>query len=378
MGRGDRRIRVLWLAKGLGPGGMERLLVNHARVADTARFEYAAAYLVDRPNSVIPELAALGVRSIRLTDGDPRDPRWTRRLRGMVSDHEIDVVHAHSPMPAAMARPVLRAMSDGPRLVYTEHNTWDCYGRPTWTANVTTYPLDHAQFAVSRDARDSMPALLARRVEPLTHGIDLDLVRAAGVERASVRAELGLTPDDVAVITVAHFRTEKGYEVLLSAARQVLDSNPNAVFLSVGHGPLEAQVKAMHVDLGLGDRFRFLGFRSDAVRLMAGADIFTLSSHQEGLPVTFMEASALGLPTVATAVGGLVDHVVQGVSGVLVPPGDPDALAHALTEVISDPELRARLAIGAARSPTAFDASAAVRRQEAVYAELVDRHGTRR
>jgi glycosyltransferase involved in cell wall biosynthesis len=371
VGRDDGRIRVLWLAKGLGPGGMERLLVNHARVGDRDRFEYHAAYLVPRPGSVVDELRDLGVESIRLTDGNPVDPRWVARLRHEVNERHIDVVHAHSPMPAAMARPALRAMPHRPALVYTEHNTWDCYGRATWTANVVTYPLDDAQFAVSIDARDSMPARLGRHVEPLTHGIDLAAVAAQAELRDDARKELGAGPDDVVVITVAHLRAEKAYDVLLRAARRVLDEHPNAMFVSVGHGPLEAEMQALHRELGLGDRFRFLGFRSDAVRLMAGADVLALSSHQEGLPLTYMESTALGLPIVSTAVGGLVDHVEPEVSGLLVPPGDPMALADALGRVVADPELRAALGRGAAAHAPTFDAATSVRRQEAVYTELV-------
>lgn len=369
----DDRIRVLWLSKGLGPGGMERLLVHHAAVGDSDRFSYSAAYLVDRPNSVVPELEALGVECIPLVGGRDVDPRWTLRLREVVRRRGIDVVHAHSPMPAALARPVLRSMRSAPKLVYTEHNTWDCYGRTTWAANIATYPIDDAQFSVSREARDSMPSRLARRVEPLTHGIDLDAVAVHRGERDAVRGELGVGETDVMVITVAHFRTEKGYEVLLEAAREVLDQNPHALFFSVGHGPLEAEVRSMHAELGLGDRFRFLGFRADAPRLMAGADVFCLSSHQEGLPVSFMEASALGLPTVATAVGGLVDHVVHRESGMLVRPGRPSELASALGEVVADAELRARLGDGALTAAPAFDAAVAVQRQEAVYDDLVRR-----
>ena len=176
----DGRTRVLWLVKGLGPGGMERLLVNHARFGDRDRFAYQAAYLVDRPNSVVGELEDLGVPCTRLGGGRDIDPRWLSRLRALVVAEAIDVVHVHSPMPAAMARPVLRALRRRPSIVYTEHNTWDCYGRTTRVANLLTYALDDAQFAVSTTAAASPPSHLAARVEVLTHGIDLDAVRQMG------------------------------------------------------------------------------------------------------------------------------------------------------------------------------------------------------
>jgi hypothetical protein len=131
--------RVLWLAKGLGPGGMERLLVTHARVGDHNRFRYFAGYLVDRPFTVVPELEALGVRCTRFGNGHDPDIRWARQLRRFVRHHRIDVVHIHSPMVAAVARPALSLMrAPRPALVYTEHNSWASYSLPTRVANAVT------------------------------------------------------------------------------------------------------------------------------------------------------------------------------------------------------------------------------------------------
>lgn len=374
-------IRVLWLAKGLGPGGMERLLVNHAKRGDRERFEYHAAYLVERPNSVVPELEALGVECTNFHGERDLDPRWLRRLHRLVRDKSIDVVHIHSPMPAAMARPMLRVTnlfdrgSRRPRLVYTEHNTWDCYGLPTRIANGVTYVLDDAQIAVSRDARECVPRRLKKRIEPITHGIDIEAVAAHRAERDQVRSELGLADDDVLAITVAHLRTEKAYDVLLDAAAIVLRQHPNARFISVGHGPLKDQLAEQHKTLGLGDRFRFLGFRSDVLNLMAAADIFVLSSHQEGLPVAFMEATALGLPAVTTAVGGLTDHIQDGETGLLVQAGDPQALADGIGRLVANHSLREGIGRRVDQRAPDFDSLAAIRSQELIYARLAPREG---
>lgn len=127
----DDRIRVLWLAMGLGQGGMERLLVTHAQFGDRQRFDYRAAYLVDRPHSVIDELNELDVPTTRLGSGNAGDPRWVLELARLVRRERIDVVHAHSPMPASVARPLVRLISPRTRLIYTEHNRWDRYSAPT-------------------------------------------------------------------------------------------------------------------------------------------------------------------------------------------------------------------------------------------------------
>src|SRR5881275_2372375 len=96
-------VRVLWLTKGLGPGGAERLLVSFAAKADRQRFEFRAAYLLPGKNHLVAELLGLGVPAVCL-DGDRElDPRWVRRLRKLVQAERIDVVHVHSPMVAALA-----------------------------------------------------------------------------------------------------------------------------------------------------------------------------------------------------------------------------------------------------------------------------------
>lgn len=364
-------IRVLWLAKGLGQGGMERLLVAQARFGDRERFEYHAAHLVDRPHTVVDELESLGVPVTRLGNGSGTHPLWLTDLLRLVRRERVDVVHTHSPMPAALSRPLLRALPQRPRLVYTEHNSWEAYGPITRIANRVTYQFDDARLAVSQAARDSAPAWLRSRTRTLIHGIDTAAVRAHAAERAAARRELGIGPDTVVVGVVANLRAEKGYPVLLRAAGEVLEACPGTVFLSVGQGPLREELTREHARLGLGEGFRFLGYRDDAMSVMSAFDVFTLSSDQEGLPVVLMEASVLGLPVVTTAVGGLPSVVAEGVNGLVVPPRDPHALARALRRVIESSELRARLARGSAATAGRFDATAAVRSIEDTYLRVL-------
>lgn len=365
--RTETGLRVLWLTKGLGPGGTERLLVAHARVGDHDRFDYRAAYL--RPDKVhlTGELRDLGVPSTCLGAATPADLRWLWRLRRMLVRERIDVLHVQSPSVAPFARLVARTVRPRPRVVYTEHNTWSSYRPGTRWANRLTYRLDDAHVAVSEEVRRSTPARVQRQLDTVIHGIDVAAVRAQVAERDVVRAELGIGPDEVVIGTVANLRAQKAYPDLLAAAVTVTQRCPQARFVSVGQGPLEAEIKAEHARLGLGDRFVFLGYRPDATRVMAAFDVFTLASLFEGLPVTLMESRALGLPVVVTAVGGLVAHVADGDDGLLVPPGEPAALAEALVRVVEDAELRRRLAQRSAGRAEAFDARTAARAVEARY-----------
>lgn len=359
------KVRVLWVAKGLGPGGMERLLETHARVGDRDHFDFEAAYLVDRPDSIVGSLESLGVRCHRL-DGTS-NLRWPRQLRTLIEQNGIDVVHVHSPMVAAIARPAIRAMRKRPRLLYTEHNSWDCYGPVTRLANAMTYRLDDEQFAVSRAAATAAPRWLRPTMRPLVHGVDPSRLTDGLTDRESTRSALGIENEDRVVLTVAHLRAEKGYDVLLDAAADVVRSAPDTVFLSVGHGPLLDELERRRDRLGLGDRFRFLGFRSDVPSLMGAADLLCFASRNEGLPVAFMEATTLGLPTVATAVGGLPDVINDGVNGLLVPPADPRALAQALIGLLGDQAARDRMSSASIAAAGRFDARHAVAELETAY-----------
>lgn len=185
-----------------------------------------------------------------------------------------------------------------------------------------------------------------------------------------MRAQLGVADDEVLALTVGNLRSNKDYPNLLTAAKQARADFPRLRFAAVGQGPLKEALTAFHEKLGLGGGFQLLGYRRDVPELMAAADIFVMGSAHEGLPVAIMEAFAAGLPVVATSVGGVPQQVREGVEGLLVPPGHPEALAAALVRVAADDELRARLAKAAGERAAAYDIRAAMAVQERAYEDL--------
>jgi glycosyltransferase involved in cell wall biosynthesis len=275
-------------------------------------------------------------------------------------------------MVAGVARLVVRTLPARvrPRVVSTEHNEWWTFRGPTRLFNAITFPLDDAHLAVSEAVRRSVPARLRPRVETVVHGLPVDDARDARAHRDDARRELGIADDDVVVGTIANFRAQKAYPDLLEAVRVATERVPNLRAVAVGQGPLEREVRARHQALGLGDRFRFLGQRDDALRVLAACDIFALASRYEGYPVALMEALAVGLPVVATPVGGVRDAVRPDVEGLLVPAGRPDLLGGALAELALDPSRRTRMAAAALERGAQFDIAAAVRRIENLYDRL--------
>ncbi len=365
-------MRVLWLVKGLGPGGAERLLVAAAGHHDRTAFEISCAYLLPWKQQLAPELEALGVATTCLDVRDERDVRWATRLRRLLREHPVDVLHAHSPYPAGIGRLVTRTLPARvrPRSMYTLHNTWGSFARPTRVLNGVTMRLDAADISVSRQAHSTLPAHLQARAEVLVHGIDLGAARAQA-DRDGARRELGLTAHEVVFGTVANFRAQKDYPNLLAAARLLLDRGVPVRFLIVGQGPLDAEIRAEHARLGLKSTVTILGERPDAIRVMSACHGFVLASNNEGLPVALMEALAIGLPVVATDVGGVSEAISNDVNGLLVPPRDPAALADAIAALVVDPARRARLSEAAAASAPQFDIRRTVARLEAVYRSVV-------
>jgi glycosyltransferase involved in cell wall biosynthesis len=364
-----RPVRVLWLIKGLDAGGAELLLSMMAEVRDRKDFEYEAAYLLPWKRGLVGDLERAGIPVRCLHGRREWDLGWAVRLRRLVRERRYDLVHIHSPYVAGIARVALKTLPAGmrPRLVYTEHLPWWGYIPLTRLLNRLTYRLDDANLAVSRTVADSIPPRLRGRVSVVVQGIFPERVRDQLRFRDEVRAELGIAPSELVVGTVAHFRQQKGYPVLLRAARQVLDQGFPIRFVAVGRGPQEEEIRAIHFGLGLGDRFLLTGFREDATRVMAAFDLFALASHYEGLPLALMEALVLGIPVVATNVGGIPEGVSDGIEGLLVPPDRPDLLAHAIGTLARDLDLRTRMSSAAAERGRTFDIRDSLRAVEENY-----------
>lgn len=363
-------MRVLHVIKGLGPGGAERLVVSMAAVANPAAVHYEVAYLLERKQHLIPELDALGVRSHRLAGRrGMADYRWPGRLRTLARG--FDVVHLHSPAVAAVARPALRTMGAGPVLVSTEHNLWGSHGLATRTANALTLPFDRVRWAVSREVAASEWSPWRAKTEVLVHGVPLAPLVARRAERAAARARQGWKDDHIVVAIVANLRANKDYPTWFAAAAQACAEDERLRFVSVGQGPLEDELRASLASYRLGDRVVMLGYHADPAAVVVGADVFTLSSRHEGLPISLLEAMALGVPPVVTRVGGNVEVVTNDVDGLLVPPGDPAALAGAYLRLARSAPDRARLAAAAQHRVEHFDIARTARIVEARYGGLL-------
>jgi glycosyltransferase involved in cell wall biosynthesis len=354
-------LRVLLVIKCLGYGGAERLLVDMVAASDRRRFDYEVAYVLRSQDALVPSIVKGGTPVHALGAAHDADLRWMVALHRVLMEGQFDVVHFHLPYAAALGQLAVASLprSARPGVVYTEHSLWN--RTPLVIKALMRVSMGRGQqlVTVSQASHDALPGPLRHRAKMVVHGIDLSrsdslMARRADL-RAELRAELEVGDDEFLFMTVANLRPEKGYDVLLDAARTIADRGLPVRIAAVGSGPLDTVLHARHVDLALGDRFQFLGERHDVLRLLAGADAFVLASLQEGLPVTLMEATSVGLPIVATSVGGVPQVLEHEVDALVVPPSDPGALVEAMTRLASDPGLQDRLGRQAKVRSSMFD-----------------------
>jgi glycosyltransferase involved in cell wall biosynthesis len=370
---GRARHRCLWLTKGLGRGGVERLLLDMLALVDTDRFEIDVAYVLPWKNDYQPALEELGARVTCLGRGSSRSPRWAYELARLQRQRGYDLIHSHAPVPGVAAR-LLTRWGAAPALVHTEHNVWDRYRWPTRAANAVTINRNQVVVAVSDKVAASIQPPFGRhrpRIETIHHGTVLDSIRSFSPEdRAARRAVLGLPERAFVLGKVATMTAKKDHPTLL---RALAGEGPIAQvhLMLVGTGPVEQDVRRLAGELGISDRVTFLGSRDDVFELLPLLDAFVLSSRHEGFPISLVEAMATGLPCVATTVGGIPEILRHEVNGLLVPPGRPDELRAAITRFVTETALAAACGTAARSSAESLDLRQCVATLQELYIQAL-------
>ena len=212
----------------------------------------------------------------------------------------------------------------------------------------------------------------ASKIEIIHNGIDGRRVAISPESRQAIRHAIGATETDCVLITVARFHQGKGHRVLLDAMRQLAPQHARAKLVLLGEGEEQAEMRSWCKSYGIADRVWFAGYQPNVGEWLSAADINVLPSFYEGFPLTILEAMAAGLPTVTSNVGGIPEAIEDGVTGLLVPPGDSRKLAEAISSLMSDAQGRARIGSAArTRVGEAFTFDQQVRATERLYLELL-------
>jgi len=353
-------IPVTHIASGDIWGGAEAQVLLMARVLRESP-EIALRVILLNPGLLAQRLAELGVELTVLDESRGGTLGLERAIRVNLRKAPPRILHTHRYKENILGAWASRRLPGCAR-VQTVHGLTEEY-RGLRRIRFRLYQaLDaavarrcfHRVIAVSDDIRRQLGGRCdPRKLVTLRNAIDTGAVRRQASDRESVRREFVIPPAAPLIGTVGRLVPVKDFDLFLETACKLRESVPSAMFVIVGDGPLRSHLETRAGRLGLGDAVRFPGFREDAAALMAGFDLFVLSSRHEGIPLALLEAMALGLPAVVPRVGGLPEVVRDGETGFLVPPGDPGQLAAACRRLLEDESLRRRTGALAAEAAEA-------------------------
>jgi glycosyltransferase involved in cell wall biosynthesis len=264
-----------------------------------------------------------------------------RRVRRRCREDGIEIVHAEG-MRASLAAGLALGGVDRPvRLICTVHNIrnprrWS-YALAAALLSATGGFL--TTVSESERRRYLVHGFPQDRCETVYNGVVLPESSDAG-RREVLRVGFGLPATRLLIVQVARLSPEKGHAVLFRALSRLPADAPLHVLVLAGEGPERARLARLRDDLGLGDRVRFLGYRSDVGDLLRCADLLVLPSLREAFPMALLEGMAAGLPVIASRVGGVPEMLDDGVEGWLVDPGDETSLTRSLAHALRDPEAR--------------------------------------
>ena len=338
--------------------------------ADAARLA-ADLHELRQAGVVLFEVPCL-VRDISLL----RDARATLALWRVFHRERPDVVHTHTSKAGALGR-VAAWLAGVPVIIHTPHGHifYGYYGPAiSWVIRLFERLLalttDRIVTLTDRGAQEHVQYRIAApdKFVTIPSGIVLSAFRSVPIDPAVKRNELGLPTEGPVIGTVGRLVPIKGHEWLLKAAPLVLAEFPHAMFVFLGEGPLLGRLQQLEGKLGISGHVMFLGARQDVPECLATFDVFAFPSLNEGMGRALIEAMAVGLPAVATRVGGIPDVVADGETGLLVPARDEAALADALLKLLRDPARRQAYGHAARRSmDERFDVEAMVRAIDRLY-----------
>lgn len=357
--------RVMIVVHGLETGGAEMMVLHLARELDRAGHPVRVVSLHGDETDVAGLMRRAGIDVVALNKAGGPDPRTVLRLRAQMRDFSPTVVHTHLPV-LEYVLPAARLYGRRVGIIHTVHNLARAETRHRVLRAVNRRAFSHGvvPVALNEEVRSSICreyALPPSAVPVVGNGIDLDAFR--GPQRRGLRGA------GARLLCVARLAPAKNHALLLQTVALLRESGRDVSLTLVGDGPLRGRLEELARELGISERVRFAGRRTDTPAFYRDCDLFVLLSDYEGMPMSIIEAMASGLPVVATRAGGVGELVDDGVSGALVE-ADAAAAAEAIAAICDDPALYARLSAGAVRTSSRYSATAMMEK----YVGLYDRY----
>lgn len=372
----DQRPRIFHLITRLLKGGAEAKTM--ATVLGLKEYEFTVGYGASYDQEQVDNLTIAGVETKQFPLIRHYNPVTTLpavlSLARYLHREEFDIVHTHSTEAGIIGR-FAAAMADVPTVVHTVH------GVPF--ADDRNAALNRFVLACERRAANYTDCMVTNAnviaEEYLERGIGIRNQYTTIYSGVELDAFRDATPaDDLPgtrprVVMVGRLADGKGHSILLDAVSSLRDTEMSVCI--VGDGPLYADLEQAIAERELVDSVFLTGFRDDVARVLAASDVLVLPSFREGTPRVITEAMASGLPVVATDIAGIPEQVADGESGYLIPPGDADALAGRLAELLSNPERRDQMGTHGRERAERFSKDAMIGALDRLYRQLLEEQG---
>ena len=361
------KIKVVHLISQFGTGGAENGIINIANHIDTERFEMSICAFAGS-GSQISRLDPNRTKYYQIEKRPGNDFKLPFRLIQLFKELRPDIIHTHAWGTLCEGLIAAKAASI-PAIIHGEHGTLQ---RKKGNIYVQRFAWRFADMvlSVSRNHAEQIAESIGfpkNRITVIANGVDTMRFNPE-INGASLKNELQLKKEDIVIGTVGRLVDVKNHYLLISAFAKLSKFWPNIRLVIVGDGPLRDDLAKFAALWGCATKTHFLGRRSDVAHILAGMDIFALTSHNEGMSNTILEAMSSGIPVVATAVGGNPELVVNEATGILFAPNDLDQLIEALESLIHDPAKRKKWGeAGRARTIEKFSLEVMVRRYEQIY-----------
>lgn len=371
-------MRILHTNMLRGWGGQSNRILTEARLTRDAGHE--VAFAVPHTSKLRQKALDLGFEAFPNYEFKPPAQVWKflpdlRRFLRDVKAFRPDIIHLHGSQDtwlAVIAKPYMPRPR--PILLRTKHND---YPWKRHRANIWMYNQVDAYMVISDFIEQQIVEYPGLAAKPRGFARSIPDLSRLTPPIEPMRRELNLPEGTFLWGSTGRLRPEKAHDITLRAFAKVHAAHPEARLIIAGDGSLGDQLRALRTELGLDGIATFLGFRQDVPAVLASLDGYVLASRLEGLGTAILEALAMGLPVVASRVGGIPDSVKDGKTGVLVPPEDPDALAAAMIDLMENPERRAALGRHAAEFVrTAFTQEQLQQRTLDLYQRLVEERET--
>jgi glycosyltransferase involved in cell wall biosynthesis len=337
--RGEAPLRIALMIECDGPGGAELMMLELAKELRARGHTVLPVGLSAGTGWLGARFVAAGFEPASFELRRPLDLAAVRALTTILRDFRADVVHSHEFTMAIYGAAASKRANA--RHVITMHG--GLYYAAAWRRRAAlrwAMRRSAALVGVSDATASALQSILGIEKSKL-HVVPNGIPLRTGV-RAKLRSELGLAPGELLIVSVGNLYPVKGHAVLIDALAKLRERTGWRLAIA-GRGEEEPRLRVQAATAGIGDRVHLLGFRDDIADILAAADLFTMPSLSEGLPLALVEAMSFGLPVVVTAVGGVPEVVTDGVEGMLVPPSDASALATALGALLADAPRRQKM-----------------------------------